>query len=34
MEIQIINQKSKWLSAVQRLGDTASSTVGFLPREV
>lgn len=34
MEIQIINQKSKWLSAVQKLGDTASSTVGFLAREV
>ena len=34
MEIQIINQKSKWLSAVQDLGDTASSTVGFLAREV
>lgn len=34
MEIQIINHKSKWLSAVQNLGDTASSTVGFLAREV
>lgn len=34
MEIQIINQKSKWLTAVQNLGDTASSTVGFLAREV
>lgn len=33
MEIQIIDQKSKWLSAVQNLGDTASSTVGFLARE-
>lgn len=33
MEIQIINHKSKWLSAVQNLGDTASLTVGFLPRE-
>ena len=34
MEIQIINHESKWLKAVQNLGDTASSTVGFLAREV
>ena len=34
MEIQIINHKSKWLTAVQNLGDMASSTVGFLAREV
>ncbi len=33
MEIQLINQKSKWLTKVQDLGDTASSTVGFLPRD-
>ena len=33
MDIQIINQKSKWLRTVQDLGDTASNTVGFLPRE-
>ena len=33
MDIQIINQKSKQLRAVQDLGDTASNTVGFLPRE-
>ena len=33
MDIRIINQKSKWLKKVQDLGDTASSTVGFLPRD-
>ena len=34
MDIQIINQKSKWLNKVQDLGDSASATVGFLPRDV
>lgn len=33
MDIQIINHKSKWLNKVQDLGDTASGTVGFLPRD-
>lgn len=33
MDIQIINHKSKWLGKVQNLGDTASGTVGFLPRD-
>lgn len=33
MKIQIINHKSKWLNMVQKLGDSASSTVGFLARE-
>ena len=33
MDIRIINHKSKWLKKVQDLGDTASSTVGFLPRD-
>lgn len=34
MDIQIINHKSKWLDAVQNLGDASSGTVGFLAREV
>lgn len=34
MELQIINHKSKWLGAVQNLGDASSGTVGFLAREV
>lgn len=28
MEIQIINHKSKWLKAVQNLGDTATVQLG------
>ena len=34
MELRIINHKSKWLGAVQNLGDASSGTVGFLAREV
>lgn len=33
MNYIIISEKSKWLEKVQSLGDSASGTVGFLPRE-
>lgn len=33
MELQLINHKSKWLKSVQLLGDSYSSTVGFLAQE-
>lgn len=34
MSYIVISEKSKWLKKVQSLGDSASNTVGFLPREV
>lgn len=33
MELLVVTDRSKWLRKVQDLGDSASSTVGFLPRE-
>ena len=33
MELQLINHKSKWLKSVQLLGDSYSSTIGFLAQE-
>lgn len=33
MNYTVISEKSKWLQKVQSLGDSASGTVGFLPRE-
>lgn len=33
MNYTIVSARSKWLKKVQDLGDIASGTVGFLPRE-
>ena len=33
MEFIVVSNRSKWLKRVQDLGDSASGTVGFLPRE-
>lgn len=33
MEFIVVSNRSKWLKRIQDLGDSASGTVGFLPRE-